>query len=139
LAGKKRRTWKHYLELEARLKEIIGEINYSISAVIVEGKRDEEALRAYGLRSPVLRFCGSGLPVFAFIDEVVEGYRGCTVLVLLDFDQEGKDMAERIARELEERGVGVEKTLRGEFAQVLIREGILRMEEIHMLRRRASV
>ena len=139
LAGRKRRGWKHYLELEARLKDIIGEINYSVSAVIVEGKRDEEALRAAGLRSPVVQFASSGLPVFAFVEEVVAGYKGSTVVVLLDFDQEGREMAERLAQELEEGGVKVERTLRGKIVQMLIREGIMRIEEIRLLRRRASV
>lgn len=139
MVGRKRRNWKHYLELEARLKEIIGEINYSVSAVIVEGKRDEEALRIAGLRSPVVRFASSGLPVFAFVEEVVAGYKGSTVLVLLDFDQEGREMAERLSQELEEGGVKVERALRGEIVQLLIREGIMRIEEIRSLRRRAMV
>jgi 5S rRNA maturation endonuclease (ribonuclease M5) len=139
LTSRKRRGWRHYLELEARLKEIIGKINYSVSAVIVEGKRDEEALRDAGLRSPAVQFSSSGLPVFAFVEEVVAGYRGSTVLVLLDFDEEGREMAERLAQELEEGGVRVEKTLRGEIAWLLIREGIMRVEEIHTIRRKASV
>ena len=137
MANKKIKGLKHYLELDARLKEIMSEINYSVSAVVVEGKRDEEALQAIGLKSPVVQFCSSGLPVFAFVEELVEKYKGCTVLVLLDFDQEGREMANRIGQELIERGVKIETTLRKELANVLLREGIFKIEEIQTLRRRA--
>ena len=130
---------KHYLELDARLKEIVAEINYSVSAVVVEGKRDEEAIQAIGLKSPVVQFCSSGLPVFAFVEDLVERYKGCTILILLDFDQEGKEMTDRIGQELTERGVRIETTLRRELANLLLREGILRIEEIQTLRRRAAV
>lgn len=135
----KRRSWKHYYELQAKLKEIIEDVNFSVSAVIVEGKRDEEALRAAGLKSPVVRFSSSGMPVFAFIEDVVAGYRGCTVLVLVDFDREGDDLAERISQELEEGGVRVQRMFRQEIVKLLAREGILRIEEMSTLRKRASI
>ena len=135
----KKANWKHYYEVEARLKEVVNDVNYSVSAVIVEGKRDEEALRSAGLRSTVVQFSSSGLPVFAFIEEVVEGYKGSTVLVLLDFDREGDELAERRSQELEEGGVRVQRILRRKIAKILIREGIFRIEEISMLRKRASV
>jgi 5S rRNA maturation endonuclease (ribonuclease M5) len=135
----KKINWKHFYELEARLKKIIDDVNYSVSAVIVEGKRDEEALRSAGLRSTVVQFSSSGLPAFAFIEEIVAGYRGSTVLVLLDFDREGDELAERLSQELEEGGVLVQRMIRREIAKVLIREGILRIEEISMLRKKASV
>jgi 5S rRNA maturation endonuclease (ribonuclease M5) len=134
----KKINWKHYYELEAKLKEIINDVNYSVSAVIVEGKRDEEALRSVGLRSIVIQFSSSGLPVFAFTEEVVAGYKRSTVLVLLDFDREGNDLAERLSQEFEEGGVRVQRVFRRAIAKLLIREGIFRIEEISMLRKRAS-
>lgn len=115
------------------------EVNRSVSAVIVEGKRDEEALRSAGLKSPVIRFSSSGLPVFAFVEDIVDGYRGSTVLVLLDFDGEGSHLADRLSQALEEGGVRVQRTIRRELAGVLIREGILRVEEVCTLRKKASV
>jgi 5S rRNA maturation endonuclease (ribonuclease M5) len=135
----KRGGWKHYYELQVKLKEIIDDVNISVSAVIVEGKRDEEALRAVGLKSPVVRFSSSGMPVFAFIEEVAARYNGSTVLVLVDFDSEGNDLAERISQELEEGGVKVQRMFRQEIVKLLAREGILRIEEIDALRKRASI
>jgi 5S rRNA maturation endonuclease (ribonuclease M5) len=135
----KKAEWKHYYELEAQLKEIINDINYYVSAIIVEGKKDEDAMRVAGIKSPVIQFSSSGLPVFAFVEEVVGAYRGKTVLVMLDFDKEGNEMTERISQELEEKGVRVQRTFRRVMVRMLIREGILHIEEIGMLKKRASV
>ncbi len=138
-ARPRKANWKHFYELEAKLKEVIDGVNYSVSAVIVEGKRDEEALRSAGLRSTVVQFSCSGLPLFAFVEELVAEYKGRSVLVLLDFDSEGDGLAERISQELEEGGVRVQRRIRLDIAKMLIREGILRIEEIGTLRRRASL
>ena len=129
---------KHYLELEARLNSVIEKINYGVSLVIVEGSHDEAALRKVGLRTPVVGFSKSGLPVFAFVDEIVKDYKGLTVLVLLDFDEKGTEMAERISRELEEKGVKVERFFRRTLGELLVREGNRRIEEIRLLKLKVS-
>ena len=138
MVSRPKKSIKHYLELEARLNSIIEKINYGVSLVIVEGSHDEAALRKVGLKTPVIGFSGSGLPVFAFVDEIVRDYKGLTVLVLLDFDEEGARMAERIMRELEEKGVKVERFFRRTLGELLVREGIRRLEEIRLLKLRTS-
>jgi len=138
LVSRPKRGIKHYLELEARLNSVIEKINYGVSLVIVEGSHDEAALRKVGLRTPVVGFSNSGLPVFAFVDEIVKDYKGLTILVLLDFDEKGTKMVERISRELEERGVKVERFFRRTLGELLVREGIRRIEEICLLKLKAS-
>ena len=138
MVSRPKRGIKHYLELEARLNSVIEKINYGVSLVIVEGSHDEAALRKVGLRTPVVGFSNSGLPVFAFVDEIVKDYKGLTILVLLDFDEKGTKMVERISRELEERGVKVERFFRRTLGELLVREGIRRIEEICLLKLKAS-
>lgn len=138
MVSRPKKSIKHYLELEGRLNSIIEKINYGVSLVIVEGSHDDAALRKVGLKTPVIGFSRSGLPVFAFVDEIVRDYKGLTVLVLLDFDEEGARMAERIMRELEEKGVKVERFFRRTLGELLVREGIRRLEEIRLLKLRAS-
>lgn len=128
---------KYYLHLEADLKAEIEEMNYGTSLVVVEGKHDENALRKIGLKSPVVQFCNCGLPVFAFIDGIVEDYRGLTVAVLLDFDEEGTKMGEKLSKELEERGVKVDRFHRKRLADILTREGVFRIEELAQIISRA--
>lgn len=125
-----RKGIKYYLQLEAELKVVIEEINYGASLVVVEGKHDEDALRKIGLKSQVVQFCNCGLPVFAFVDEIVEGYRGLTVTVLLDFDEEGTKMGEKLSKDLEERGVKVDRFHRKKLAKILTKEGAFRIEEL---------
>lgn len=125
---------KRYLEVEARLNSIIEKINYGASLVIVEGSNDKAALRKIGLKSPIVGFSNSGLPVFAFVEEIVRDYRGLTVVILLDFDKEGTRMAERISRELEEKGVKVDRFYRRTLGELLVREGMRRIEDTRLLK-----
>jgi len=129
---------KYYLQLEAELKAAIEEMNYGTSLVVVEGKHDEDALRKIGLKSPVVQFCNCGLPVFAFVDGIVESYRGSTVAVLLDFDKEGTKMSERLSKELEEREVKIDHFHRKRLAEILTKEGVFRIEELAQIISRAS-
>lgn len=125
-----RRSPKHYMEVQAQLKEIIEDINYRVAMVIVEGIRDEQALLKFGLKRPVRRYSDSRMPTFAFVDEIVADYREQTVLVLVDFDEEGAKIAGRISGELEERGVKVDRFNRRRISRLLRAEGILRIEEM---------
>jgi len=136
--ARKPKSPKYYMVVKAELGSIIEDINYRVSTVIVEGPNDEDALRNAGLKSPVVQFCSSGVPVFAFVDDMVGDYKGLTVLVLLDFDEEGAKMAERLERELEERGVRVERFLRRRIGRILAKEGIFRLEEIDTIKSKAE-
>ncbi|HRR55209.1 MAG TPA: hypothetical protein P5290_07670 [Candidatus Methanomethylicus sp.] len=133
-----RRSPKHFFDVQARLKEIIDDVNFRVSLVIVEGKHDEQALLRLGLKRPVRRLCDSMMPTFAFVDEVVEGYMGQTVLILLDFDEEGMRMAERVGNELEARGVKIDGFTRRNVSRLLLAEGIRRVEEVGTISSRAE-
>ncbi len=133
-----RRSPKHFFDVQTRLREVIDDVNYRVAMVIVEGAHDEQALLKFGLKRPVRRFCDSKMPTFAFVDEVVNDYRGQTVVILLDFDEEGMRMAERIGNELEVRGVKVEGFIRRKVARLLLAEGIRRVEEIGTISSRAA-
>ncbi len=132
------RAKKYYLDLEGRLNAIIEDVNYTVSLVIVEGSRDEAALRKIGLRTPVVKFCSSGMPLFAFIEEVAADYRGLRVLILFDFDKEGNEMSERISQQLTERGVKVDQSLRNSLREIMSREGVLSVESIHLIKAKAQ-
>ncbi|MDD1776323.1 MAG: hypothetical protein LUP94_03110 [Candidatus Methanomethylicus sp.] len=127
----------HRLEAEALLGKFIADINYRISLVLVEGIHDEDGLRKVGVKRPILRFCDSKLSTFAFVEEVVQNYSDQTVLVLFDFDDEGKKMAKKMEVQLEENGVKIDHFLRKELAKLLIGEGIWRVEDIFKIKAKA--
>ncbi|MEM4216489.1 MAG: toprim domain-containing protein [Candidatus Methanomethylicaceae archaeon] len=131
------KSHKYYLKLSEEIKSLVDAINFGTSLVIVEGQNDEIALREFGLKTPVLRFRGLGYSETFFIEEVSKEYRGRSVAVILDFDEEGIKMADRISRELEERGVKVQHYFRRAFKEVLLREGVRHLEEIMAIREQA--
>lgn len=130
---------KYYIELIEKIRSIMDSINYGISLVIVEGKNDERALREFGLRTAVYKFRSSGLSEKEFIDDVAENFRGLSVVILLDFDDKGRRMADHISRELEERGVKVQHYFRRALKELLVKEGIRHLEEIRSFHNKATI
>ncbi len=90
--------------------EIIEQIQEEDLLIIVEGKKDRAALEKLGLNSFVLH----GKDFFHRIQEIA-GYNR-VVLILTDFDKEGKMLYSKIAKELEKYGIKVNKQYR-EFFQ----------------------
>ncbi|MCQ5361938.1 MAG: toprim domain-containing protein [Candidatus Methanomethylicia archaeon] len=131
------KTHKYYLELVEEIRSLVDAINFGTSLVIVEGQNDEAALREFGLKTPVLKFRGTGHSETLFIDGVAQDYRGRSVAVILDFDEEGMRMADRISRELEERGVKIQHYFRRAFKEILLKEGVRHVEEIRAIKHKS--
>ncbi|MDH5807021.1 MAG: toprim domain-containing protein [Candidatus Methanomethylicaceae archaeon] len=133
------KSFKYYSELLWEIKTIIDSMNSILSLIIVEGKNDEKALREIGLRVPIYRFRESGLSNIIFVDEISNNFKGKKIAILLDFDNEGQEMAEYLSRELEERGVKVERYFRKILKEILIKEGIRHIEEIRVIKTKANI
>lgn len=72
--------------------------------VIVEGKRDVSVLRNLGLEAPIIK-TQTRLPRYKLIEKIVtETGKDGQVLILTDFDKEGKDIYRFIEKELELSG-----------------------------------
>jgi len=69
----------------------------------------------------------------------VADFRGFSVVILLDFDEEGEEMTRRLGRELEDRGLKIGHSNRRRLAQILTREGIYRVEELTSIIEKASL
>ena len=70
--------------------------------VIVEGRRDEAALRKLGVKGPVYCLKATGETRHEFLDRL-DGTRNA--ILLADFDREGKKLEAWLQRELSQRGV----------------------------------
>ncbi|MDH7555769.1 MAG: toprim domain-containing protein [Candidatus Methanosuratincola sp.] len=121
---------KYYREVIQTISELIEKINESSSLVLVEGENDERALRMVRLKTPIITFCDSKMPRFEFVERIASGYARSSVVILFDYDREGTNVAKRMTVELEEKGVRVERGLREKLGEILVREGIRRVEEI---------
>lgn len=70
--------------------------------IVVEGRRDREALGKLGMIGPVLCLKASGGSRFHFLDRL-DGFRD--IILLTDFDREGVELRLWLYQELTRRGV----------------------------------
>ena len=93
--------------------------DYEGLIVVVEGKRDELVLRSLGLKAPIVR-TQSGTPRPVFIDQLaLATNQDRQVLILTDFDGEGRELCRTIEQELEIRRVKVLRRLRREIRKAM--------------------
>ena len=93
------------------LEEAIGE-NEAGSVVLVEGRRDEIALRALGFTGPIEKL-NRGWPVEKIIAYIDEKYESC--ILLMDWDRTGG----RLQKKIVESMIGLEINVSDELRQVL--------------------
>lgn len=96
--------------------------------VVVEGPRDVEALRLIGFEGRI-EVC-SRVNVSDF--DLVESLKGeaASVVLLTDFDEEGRRLNRHLTRLLERRGMKVEVGLRRQFGRLMAALGIYVIEAL---------
>lgn len=93
-------AWK--MEQTARLMEELRTESESGTPIIVEGRRDETALRRLGISGRIYCLKSRGESRHDFLERL-DGVR--EAIVLADFDREGKKLETWLYRELSQRGV----------------------------------
>jgi len=111
-------------DLTALLEELEGVAD----AVVVEGMRDVEALRRLGFRGRV-EVCSR---VGVSDGDLVEDLAGSseTVVILTDFDDEGKRLNRRLTRLLQRRGVKTKSNLRRAVGRLMATLGVYAVEAL---------
>ncbi|WXG43150.1 MAG: toprim domain-containing protein [Promethearchaeati archaeon SRVP18_Atabeyarchaeia-1] len=92
------------LRIEKVLDTLTELVDYSSRGVpiLVEGRKDEDALKGLGVTGRIIRVSQPGKRLF----EIAEELRSCeTVVILTDFDQEGEKLAKELSRHLHSWGV----------------------------------
>jgi 5S rRNA maturation endonuclease (ribonuclease M5) len=97
------RDYEGLLGYIEELKEISSDI-----PIIIEGKRDEEALRNLGIETEF--HWVSSKPFHEFCDEMRRRYD--EVIIFTDMDREGKKLAKRLIAALRQRGLKVHEKYR---------------------------
>jgi 5S rRNA maturation endonuclease (ribonuclease M5) len=119
-------------ELRSRLQGLIRELNDEASrgaVVLVEGPRDEAALRAAGYSGPLIKVKALGGRARSLGETLSSEYRKAVLLV--DFDREGSKLAVHIRRQLSFYGVEVDVRFRESFFEAFSGE----VREVESLRR----
>jgi 5S rRNA maturation endonuclease (ribonuclease M5) len=114
-------------KIEKILRRISGESN-SGTVIIVEGKNDKETLRKLGLTGPILCFKSSGRGLIDFLSQI----HAKKVMLLTDFDREGRDLSARMAKELAQLRIRTDDVLRRQLG-ALIKQDLRTVEGLSSL------
>jgi len=105
------------------------------ACIVVEGRRDREALEALGLKTGVVAFKTLNCCMSDAIERLCYSDR---VVILTDFDHEGEELASRISEVLTKRGVEVNLEVRRKLSHIL-RGEVKGFEDLGPLLDRLSV
>lgn len=93
------------------LADWVEQVKNSENLIVVEGKKDARALQTLGITNVVMLY---KKPLFQIIEEISQ--RSTAVIILTDFDAEGKHLYGILNSELQRHGVQVDRQFR-EFLQ----------------------
>ncbi len=97
---------EHLRQKKERLEELLNWLAQEAAdgtPIVVEGKKDVEALRELGIGGKMLTAKGRQKSLLDLVSEIEE-HQPHEVILLLDFDRGGKGMAKRIRQMLEKEG-----------------------------------
>lgn len=103
------------------LKEILKKLELNNYCVIVEGEKDEKALQQLNIKN-VFKIAGSSLE--AFVEHLPKDKK---IIILTDFDKEGKELAKKLGKILSLYGYEVDEQKRKEFKAIF---KITKIEEL---------
>jgi 5S rRNA maturation endonuclease (ribonuclease M5) len=89
--------------------------------IVVEGRKDEEALRCFNVSGPILTFKTGGK---SFVDAIseIEATEASTIILLLDFDRRGQEVTYQIKQNLERAKINPELKFWRDLRDLLIRD-----------------
>ena len=114
------------LDRLTRLVQRLSDQSNRGTPIIVEGRKDEESLRKLGISGPILCLKAEGKGFFEFLEGIGSAKR---VIVLTDFDTEGKKLAKMLVNELSKRRIKVDDSL-WRYVRALIRQDIHAVQEL---------
>ncbi len=106
------------LEALEELIESLMEASLQGAAIIVEGRRDEQALRALGLTGPVIM--ASRRPALHLAEDAARSFS--KVVLLTDWDEKGDEMAGKIELHLRAAGLRPDLEIRSRLKKLVKKE-----------------
>ncbi len=103
--------------LEEQISALL-EASHKGAAIIVEGMRDERALRALGVSGPVIM--ASRRPALLLAEDAARRYR--EIVVLTDWDLKGDEMAVKIDQYLRMAGIRPDMDIRSRLKKLVKKE-----------------
>ncbi|UCH56989.1 MAG: toprim domain-containing protein [Candidatus Bathyarchaeota archaeon] len=125
---RKRKKIKNPDELREALEDFLRELEYLADVVVVEGQRDAEALRNLGFRGKIEGLSRVGVPDSDLVESIAR--ENSSVVILTDFDEEGRRINGHLSRLFERRGLKVERGLRREAGRLMASIGVYAIEAL---------
>ena len=94
-------SFRRLLRIEEELEELKFCVEEGVP-ILIEGKRDEEALRELGINGNFIKVSGSGLKLYEIAEKAVES--SSKVVILTDFDKKGNELAKRLSKDIQSLG-----------------------------------
>lgn len=113
------------------LETLIGELPQLVDVVVVEGHRDILALNSLGYLGKIEELNRTGINDYDLSDEFAK-YK--SILLLLDYDEEGLRLHHHFTQLLERKGVKVEYGLRREVGRLMAAIGVYAIESLDNIR-----
>ena len=101
-------------EIEEIIEKIKEEIEEGKLIILVEGKKDKAALLHLGIKEKV--FILNGKDIWNRLEDIANKNQKKDILILTDFDKEGKKLYGKITKDCEQLGMKINKKYR-EFFQ----------------------
>jgi len=96
---------KEKAEQIQHILEQLAEEAKSGKPIIVEGRKDEQALKALGIISGKIIFAKKGLKTLLDVVSEIEASSPDEVILMLDFDKEGRELTEQLKNHMEKVGI----------------------------------
>ncbi|MDM7934970.1 MAG: topoisomerase [Methanothrix sp.] len=124
-AARPKRTYD--LDALEELIELLMDVSRQGAAIIVEGRRDELALRALGLHGPVVK--ASQRPALELAEDAAMRFQ--QIVLLTDWDEKGDEMARTIGIHLRSLGAHPDTEIRSRLKK-LVRKEIKDVESLSL-------
>lgn len=88
-----------------RLSRIVEELSQCVEQgvpILIEGKKDEEALNELGINGNIIKVSGSGLKLFEIAEMATKS--SSKVIILTDFDKKGEILAKKLSKDIQSLG-----------------------------------
>ena len=123
-----RKKPRNPIEIKEAIDVFFRDLEYLVDVVVVEGPRDVEALRSLDFKGRVTICSKVGVSDADLAELLADD--ASTVVILTDFDEEGRELNNRLSRLFERRGLKVEKGLRREAARLMAYVGVYAIEAL---------
>ena len=111
-----------------KIRELLVDLEYLVDIVLVEGMRDFQALRTLGYKGEIVQCSRLQVSDVELCDDIAEHYH--SILILTDFDSEGREINRNLTKLLERKAIKLEEGLRRQFGRLMASIGVYAIEDL---------